>query len=424
MSEESNYEKVDEFFSYEDYLNKSLFLQISKFFKSIYLFREKITNDNWIDEFMNGLASKSYEFLEDKYNDIWEESMSKQFTRTQDLGVWISKYSTIPKYTEVATKWRNWSFYTKDKNDPIFGPIKFTDKCNYKPGLVNSLLMFEHPLMFQIYKGLCLTSAKLNWRKPELFGDIQKITDSISTKIEIFSKVFEENKDQNDYKHDIIIINQSFEMFKAWHSVNLLWVKLNSLKDLKSDQGKLNEAIQANEEFIKQQISNITQALNNDTLWNGEKIEEVKLDYQDLSEINKIYRSCFAYTNEGSKLINFLSNYVLPMFSVSFSNLSQYASSLTQKKKKKTGSEVAFTTILIQPLKEVIKTYKDWLNSKATLYSSDSQSAEPSSVLNHKSFIEQVAEHWTIYVSVLNNCLVVSIGSFNSKSSSAISSSS
>lgn len=82
--------------------------------------------------------------------------------------------------------------------------------------------MFEHPLMFQIYKGVCLTTAKLSLRKPELFEEIQKITESISTKIEIFSKVLEEVKDQNDYKQDIVIINQSFEMFKAWHSVNLL----------------------------------------------------------------------------------------------------------------------------------------------------------------------------------------------------------
>lgn len=73
----------------------------------MYLFREKIGNDNWVDEFMSGLASKPYEFLDDKYNDIFEESMAKQFTRTQDLGVWVSKYSTIPKYTEVSAKWMN-----------------------------------------------------------------------------------------------------------------------------------------------------------------------------------------------------------------------------------------------------------------------------------------------------------------------------
>lgn len=117
------------------------------------------------------------------------------------------------------------------------------------------------------------------------------------------------------------------------------------------------------------------------------------MDYQDLNAINKISKSCFTYTNEGSKLINFLSNYVLPIFSVSLINLSQYTSSLTQKKKKKTSGETAFTTILTQPLKEVNKMYKDWLSSKIALYSSDSQSAVASSTLTYQSFSEQVAEH-------------------------------
>ena len=341
MSEESNYEKVDEFFEYDDYLNKSLFQQFSKFFQSIYQFKEKLSNDNWIDEFINGLACKKFEFTDDKYNDIIEETMAKHFTRTQDLGVWISKYSTIPKFSEVSTKWKNWSFYSKDRDDPIFGFIKFSDKWNYKPEMVNSLLMFEHPLLFQIYKGVCLTTAKIVSRKAELFEEIQKIADSLTVKIEIWNKVLEEVQNQNDYKQDFNIIRSSFNMFKAWQSANILWIKLISLKELKSDQVKLNENIQANEEFIKQNILAITDTFKNEELWISEAFEEAKFDLQDISTINKISLNSFKHTNEGTKLLNFFANYVLPMFSVSLNCLSQYANALTQKKKKKGTGETA-----------------------------------------------------------------------------------
>lgn len=86
--QKQNYEKVDEFYQYQDHLDKSYFKQLVIYLKHTFQLKEKMSNDTWIKEFCTGLASKEYEYIDDKFLEFDDESLSKHFARTQDLGVW------------------------------------------------------------------------------------------------------------------------------------------------------------------------------------------------------------------------------------------------------------------------------------------------------------------------------------------------
>lgn len=144
---------------------------------------------------MDTLAKKEYEFLDPKFDDFDPSSLGKVHVRTQDLGVWFSKYETVPKYSEISSKWSIDALYTSAIDDPIFGYLKFSDKSNYKPGLVNSLSIFEHPFMFQIYTGLVLLTAWVK-KRPETDEDIDTLVEKLSEKISIFQKLLSELESQ------------------------------------------------------------------------------------------------------------------------------------------------------------------------------------------------------------------------------------
>lgn len=140
-----NYEKVDEFYDYEQYLEKSYFYVLSKYLSQSIELRNKMNNYEQSEAILSALGGPSYEFADEKYNDASDETLGMYFTRTQDLGVFLSKYDTVPKYTELSDKWPVSKFYTTAKEDPVFGYLKFSSKCNYKPGIFDSLSIFEHP---------------------------------------------------------------------------------------------------------------------------------------------------------------------------------------------------------------------------------------------------------------------------------------
>lgn len=349
-----------------------------------------MNNESAIQDFMQGLASTKYDFSDEKYSDLDDDKLARYFTRTQDLGVWTWKYSTIPKFSQISEKWRVSSHYTTAKDDPIFGWIKFSEKCNYKPGLANSLVMFEHPLSFQIYKGLWLLTAKAANHNDEVEG-ISSVAENVRVKIEVLSKVLEEERDSEDYKHEFAIINDALNMFKAWHAIIEVTLKLITYKVQKLDKDKVNEELENNKDLFNQNLATASGALTNDSLWKAEAWEEVKFDFEDLESVSKAFKASFAYTNQGTKSCCFYSNYVLPMFSVALGQLSKAVSSLSPKKKK-AGSSEALTSVLIQPWKELLKGYKEWVNSKLDLYTNKS------TITAFHNFIEQVQEHSSILV--------------------------
>lgn len=382
-----NYDKVDEFYQYQDYLEKSYFNQLVKYFKNTSQVREKLTNDTWINDFCAGLAAKGYQFTDDKYSSLNDEILAKSFTRTQDLGVWTCKYSTVPKYSEVTSKWRVSNHYTTAPNDPIFGYLKFSAKCNYKPGLANSLGFFEHPLMFQIYNGLNVLTALLHQKSTDS-DSLNKILTSLNQKIETFEKVLEEDKDRDDFVSEYRLTKYLLQFFKAWFALNALSVQFIPLKEIKSEQDKLNEALEATKETVNDHFASISTALKDNGFWKSEtgSAEEVKLDHSNLSDVHEYFSARFTHTQEGIKVVNFLNNYVLPMFSVAFSAFNQTVVSLSPKKKKKTAGESVLSTLVIQPSKDVLKAYKEWVNSKVDLYTNKATLTE------FHSFVEQIQD--------------------------------
>lgn len=178
--DKQNYEKVDEFYQYQDHLDKSYFNKLVKFFKHISKLKDNLTKDAWISDFCSGLASKDYEYSSETFLSTEESTLAKSFTRTQDLGVWACKFSAIPSFSTISQKWKRCDFYSTSQSDPIFGYLKFNSRSNYKPGLVNSLGLFEHPLIFQILAGLYHLSST---------DPSRSLLETIGSKIEIMSKI-------------------------------------------------------------------------------------------------------------------------------------------------------------------------------------------------------------------------------------------
>ena len=210
-----NYDKVDEFFQYQDYLEKSYFSQLVKYLKNTSQVKEKFSNETWVQDFCKGVVSKDYPFADEKYDDLSDENMSKTFTRTQDLGVWTGKYSEIPKYQNITEEWKVSEYYTTAEDDPIFGYIKFNEKCNYKPGLANSLSILEHPLMLQIYQGLIhLTS--LAYLKSKETEKVESIRNSVEKKISILKEQLETNPSYFGTSKDLEFTKSTLNFFNGW----------------------------------------------------------------------------------------------------------------------------------------------------------------------------------------------------------------
>lgn len=394
-----NYEKVDEFYQYQMTIEKSYFSQIVKCLKHSYQVKEKISNDTWISDFCTGLASKEFEYSDDQFDSLAEEIMAKSFIRTQNVEVWATKYATIPKVSEVVQKWRTDDHYTNSPGDAIFSYLKFSSRNNYKPGMVNSLAFFEHPLIFQIYKGL-FTLSGLTGSKSDNSEKLTKVLDSVSQKLDIFEKFLEAEKDRDDFKNEYKMIKYLMQLFRAWHSITALTAMLLPMKEFKSETEKLNQSLEDNKSLISEHTETITSVFGNNEVWKSEnESEEVKMDHSDISQVNKFFT--FEHTQEGLKLITFLSNYVLPMLSVALSSLNQTVSSMGPKKKKKNFAESALAKVLHQPCKDATKVFKNWIKEKIELYSDKDQHSR------YSTYIEQVQEHSNEYfgqVEALKSC--------------------
>ena len=97
--------------------------------------------------------------------------------------MFLSKYKTVPKYKELSEKWPVSKLYTTAKEDPVFGYLKFSSKCNYKPGLFDSLSIFEHPFSFQVYKGLHYITSELNQKTGCDVKNLKQAFDLLSFKL-------------------------------------------------------------------------------------------------------------------------------------------------------------------------------------------------------------------------------------------------
>lgn len=172
--------------------------------------------------------------------------------------------------------------------------------------------------------------------------------------------------------------------------MNTLSVKFTSFKELKSDQQKLTEALEANQGTIESNLNMIQEVFDVNQYWKTDS-EETKLDSNDLEQTNTFFKSKFTHTQEGQKLCTFLSNYVLPMFSVAFTSFNQIMMSLGPKKKKKNAAETPLSKTVNQPCKELIKSYKEWLSAKIDIYSSKD-------VSEYHAYVDQIQSHATEYL--------------------------
>jgi hypothetical protein len=256
-----NYEKVDEFYLYQDYLDKSYFGQIVKYLKNVSQFREKITNDAWIADFCSGVGAKNYEFLGEKFEDLTDQGLDVAFKRTQDLAVWVSKYSYVPKFEEIQSQWNVSDFYTTAKDDPIFGYIKFSEKCNFKPGLANSLYVLEHPLIFQILRG-CVHLTAYAFSKIE-GEEVQKVSESVKNKLNALEQILIENPQIVGSPENQKSVRQFMLFLKGWYAITALALKVAPLKDIKADAEKFNKTLEEESKEISSKIEEIETSIFN-----------------------------------------------------------------------------------------------------------------------------------------------------------------
>lgn len=110
---------------------------------------------------------------------------------------------------------------------------------------------------------------------------------------------------------------------------------------------------------------NCDRAINSIDLPSNEElkiIEENKFDSDsNLIDIDEYYNKKFFHFHTGRKLMNFLSNYVLGYYFITFRSLSQIVASLGPKKRKPNYNDTPLGKIISTPLKDLFKHVKDQL---------------------------------------------------------------
>ncbi|CAI2376857.1 unnamed protein product [Moneuplotes crassus] len=364
-----NYDKVDEFYQYQDYLDKSYFSQIVNFLKHTSQIRDKLSNEAWLKDFCKAETAKEYSYSDAKFNNISDEQLSVNFTRTQDLGVWVGKYTEIPKYSEIKEAWRNSEFYTTAQDDPIFGYIKFNNKCNYKPGLANSLSLFEHPLMLQIYKGL-ITLSSHAYSKTAETEKKDTIRDLIDSKISTLRDLLSNDPGYFGHQDEQELTRLVLDFFNGWLSITHLTNKFSTLKELKSNQEALSKAIEDLQEEVSANIESIDNSIFEQDIEKLKGVEEEKFEESAKNvDYNSYFSKKFGYTQIISKFMHFVANYCLGYYLISFSALGQAISGLGPKKKKASFNETPLAKVINLPLKESLKKLKGFINTNIEVYS-------------------------------------------------------
>jgi hypothetical protein len=79
----------------------------------------------------------------------------------------------MPDRENLSTEWKFDPEFTdsKEKEDPVFGYLKFLDTSNYKPGVINTLGVFESERALELFKAVNVQSALL---MPKQDVDLQK----------------------------------------------------------------------------------------------------------------------------------------------------------------------------------------------------------------------------------------------------------
>jgi hypothetical protein len=356
-----NYDKVDEFYQYQDYLDKSYFNKLTQYLKTTSQIREKLSNEAWINDFCTGVVSKTYQFSNEKYDDLSDKGLSKFFTRTQDLGVWMGKYTEVPKYNEVREKWSVSKFYTTAKDDPVFGYIKFSEKCNYKPNLVNSLGIFEHPLVYQIYKGLVHMSAYVHCKTCD-DGRAVQLIQLLETKLDALNQKMEENPAYFGHVSEQKLTKLVINFFNGWFAATKLASIILPLKEIKANPENLEKHLEEIRDIITVHCERIINSIELPSSEELKIIEENKFDSEsNLIDIDECYNKKFFHFHTGRKFMNFLTNYVLGYYFITFRSLSQIVASLGPKKKKPNYNDTSLGKIISTPLKDLFKHIKDQL---------------------------------------------------------------
>lgn len=331
---DQNYEKCDEFYKYEKYLYSAYHKELLTYTKQLTALRTNLQKDEWVKSYFESQTDTGYEDVAKS-----EERKDSNYERTEDLVVWTAKYPSMPDRENLSTEWKFDPEFTdsKEKEDPVFGYLKFLDTSNYKPGVINTLGVFESERALELFKAVNVQSALLMPKQDVDLQKAEKAAEIIDIKI---AQLTQELHNSAAYLHYESLTEDFISVFTAIKGLNQLNIIARHLKEFKSDPELFQSELSKVESEISSLITNFTSTFAN-------------LDSSHSPETN------------GMRLVSFLCQFVFPLLSLSLHSLKNVVNALSPKKKKKDSPIVL---IFNNPLKDMLKNLKEWLGELIVYY--------------------------------------------------------
>eukprot|EP00347_Sterkiella_histriomuscorum_P023059 403336110 len=345
---ELNFDQIENFIEYEDYLNNSYFAQVMKSLSQMIELGENIkTQQEYYKSFFENMSGQ----LDQESSILLNFESDQRKKRTQDLKIVQHQFDVLPEFGSFKKPEQSWrQEFEKDmmmkeitKDDKIYSYYKYDRKSNYKENMTNSLGVLELSETFSMIHGLF-----------NLLGQIQTQKDKVK----------------------IIQLIEQFQVQKEVYEKYLSEKELGSRQDIGDVYLRQIESVN---KFLNYsiQILELIKRLNTIEKKEGQPGEEViqkLLAVKDLVEQIKS-KVPFGQSTENRQLFLqvFLSETLLPIL---FDLLSDTLKALipSSKKKKKGDSNQAQDDLnnhIVNPLKQLIKDLSAYFQSPAFLYEID-----------------------------------------------------
>ena len=160
---DGNYLQLEEFCEYETFLGKSYFTRLVALLRAFAGLAENVDNEEWLGVFLNNRRDTE---------EADRAALAASVVRTQDVQIAREKYELWPLIEELQKKgsteslWNSEELRTITRNDPLLSYVKYDSRSNYKPGVANTLGVFESSssarLLFELLASVArLTSTTL-----------------------------------------------------------------------------------------------------------------------------------------------------------------------------------------------------------------------------------------------------------------------
>ncbi|CDW74130.1 UNKNOWN [Stylonychia lemnae] len=340
-----NFDQIENFVEYEDYLNNSYFSQMVRSFNNINEFSENIKTQQ---EFAKGFFENISEQLANENKQVaeFENQNLNRKRRTQDLKIVMHQYDKVQQFKHFRNSEQQWqSEFQKDmilreitQNDKLYSFYKYDRKSNYKQNLHNSLGFLELPETFAILHSLMTLLSQIQITKAgaEVVGLINKF--------QMQFEVYQKQMIELDIETREDITPRYSEMLKEFNTV-IGGVVVNTLEVVKRFSQIEKREGQSGEET-------------------AQKILTVKEQCQNLAsqltlKTSQDQRSLFLQVMLGSTFIP-----------LTLDLLSETLKSLLPSSKKKKKSEGPTSldevqTHILNPLKQAIKDLSAYFQSPA-----------------------------------------------------------